>query len=207
VAELAFTDTHVHFHDFAEPSLRWDWLKPDVEPDVNLGEFGAIRSRCYRAEDFLAETRFHNVAAVVHMQAAIGSPDPVAETAWLDAIPARLDVPQAAIGHADLAAPDIATTLARKRRFRSYGGSGIFATTSSRTRAGEPDSPYSPNTGSASARIRRSRTCHGSQPLPRRLPPSRSASIMRVSRSGATRITSDAGARAWRLSPTSSTRW
>jgi predicted TIM-barrel fold metal-dependent hydrolase len=115
--ELPFTDTHVHFYDFARPELRWDWLRPEVDPDPNLGEFGAIRSRCYRAEDFHAETRFHHVTAVVHMQAAIGSSDPVAETAWLDATRTRVGIPQAAIGYADLAAPDVATTLERHADF------------------------------------------------------------------------------------------
>jgi len=57
MATLPFTDTHVHFHDFSQPGLRWDWLRQVVEPDPNLGDYGAIRSRRYGAEDFLADPR------------------------------------------------------------------------------------------------------------------------------------------------------
>src|SRR5439155_1523341 len=33
---LPFTETHVHFHDFSHPTLRWDWLLPEAEPDPDL---------------------------------------------------------------------------------------------------------------------------------------------------------------------------
>jgi predicted TIM-barrel fold metal-dependent hydrolase len=41
---LPFTDTHVHFRDFSQPNLRWDWLAPDVN-DAELGNYDAIKSR------------------------------------------------------------------------------------------------------------------------------------------------------------------
>ncbi len=113
MAQLPFVDTHVHFHDFSQPRLRWDWLRPVEEPDANLGDYGAIRSRRYLAEDFLSETRFNNVSHVVHMQAAIGSPDPVVETTWLQEAHDRLGVPDAVIGYADLGSPDVRTLLER----------------------------------------------------------------------------------------------
>ena len=54
---------------------------------------GAIKSRRYWADDFVAETRFANVGKVVHVQAALGIPDPVDETRWLQAFADRLGVP------------------------------------------------------------------------------------------------------------------
>ena len=43
----------------------------------------------YYADDFVAETRFQNVERVVHVQAAIGTEDPVEETRWLQAFADR----------------------------------------------------------------------------------------------------------------------
>jgi predicted TIM-barrel fold metal-dependent hydrolase len=117
-----FTDTHVHFHDFSHPTLRWDWLLPEAGPDPDLGDYGAIKSHRYLPDDFLAETRFQNVERVVHVQAAIGSRDPVEETAWLQAHADRTGVPHGVIAHADLAAPDVERTLERHAAFRIFRG-------------------------------------------------------------------------------------
>src|SRR5262245_50779099 len=116
MAELRFTDTHVHFHDFSHPALRWDWLAPDASA-AELGNYDAIKSCRYIAEDFLAETRFHNVQHVVHVQAAVGSPDPVAETEWLQQSADRCGVPHGIIAYADLAAANAPEVLARHAIF------------------------------------------------------------------------------------------
>lgn len=102
----AFTETHVHFHDLREPQLCYSWLLPGVEPDELLGDYGAIRAERYWADDFVAETRFQNVERVIHVQAAIGTEDPVQETAWLQRFHDRLGVPHGAIAYADLTADD-----------------------------------------------------------------------------------------------------
>ena len=120
--DLAFVDTHVHFHDHSHPDLRWDWLRPEVDADTNLGDFGAIRARRYTADDFLAETRFQHLGGVVHVQAAIGSADPVAETRWLQESSDRLGVPGAAIGYADLTTPGVADTLDRHAAYPCLKG-------------------------------------------------------------------------------------
>jgi predicted TIM-barrel fold metal-dependent hydrolase len=113
VAELPFTDTHVHFHDFSEPALRWDWLLPGAGPDADIGDYSAIQARRYVPDDFLAETRFHNVDGVVHVQAAIGTEDPVEETRWLQALADRVGVPQGIVAPADLADPAVESLLER----------------------------------------------------------------------------------------------
>ncbi|MEO3930621.1 amidohydrolase family protein [Micromonosporaceae bacterium B7E4] len=114
---LPFVDTHVHFHDRTHPTLRYQWLEWDAPLDEMVGEEGAIRSKHYRAEDFLAETRFQNVKATIHVQAAVGSPDPVDETRWLHEAYARTSTPNAVIAAVDLASPDAADTLARHLQF------------------------------------------------------------------------------------------
>jgi predicted TIM-barrel fold metal-dependent hydrolase len=110
---LEFTDTHVHFHDHDVPGLRYEWLEPGAGEDEDLGDYGAIRSDRYRAEDFLRETRFHSVGRVVHVQAAPGTPDPVEETRWLQAAADRTGVPHGIVAGADLCAPDRDDVLRR----------------------------------------------------------------------------------------------
>jgi predicted TIM-barrel fold metal-dependent hydrolase len=124
MASLPFVDTHVHFHDLREPSLVYAWLRPEDpsdDPD-GLGAYGAIKAERYHADDFLAETRFANVEAVVHVQAAIGTPDPAEETRWLQAFADRLGVPQGIVASCDLGAPDAAEVLARHAGYANLRG-------------------------------------------------------------------------------------
>jgi predicted TIM-barrel fold metal-dependent hydrolase len=108
-----FTDSHVHFFDPREPRLRYDWLRPGGDPEETafLGDYAAMRSERYWADDFVAETRFRNVERVIHVQAAVGIEDPVEETRWLHAFHERIGVPHAIVANADLSAPDVRETI------------------------------------------------------------------------------------------------
>jgi predicted TIM-barrel fold metal-dependent hydrolase len=119
-----FVDTHVHFFDMREQQLRYAWLELGGDPGEAevLGDYAAIRAERYWAEDFVAETRFHNVERVVHVQAAIGSRDPVEETKWLQIAHERTGVPHAAIGYADLAAPDAPAVVERHLEYPIFRG-------------------------------------------------------------------------------------
>lgn len=117
-----FVDAHVHFHDLRHPRLRYEWLEPGAPPDPVLGPDGAIRSQRYWADDFIAETRFQGVAKVVHVQAAIGSEDPVEETRWLQDFADRLGIPNGIVAYADLAAADAAAVLERHAEFPNLRG-------------------------------------------------------------------------------------
>jgi predicted TIM-barrel fold metal-dependent hydrolase len=119
---LPFTDTHVHFHDFSHPRLRWDWLTHGSAPAETIGDYGAIQTQHYRAEDFLAETRFQNVDGVVHVQAAIGSSDPVEETRWLQARADAVGIPHGIVAHASLDDPAVELTLDRHAEFVNLRG-------------------------------------------------------------------------------------
>jgi predicted TIM-barrel fold metal-dependent hydrolase len=112
VADLQFTDTHVHFYDLSEPALRYEWLLPDAPIDEVTGPDHAIRAQRYWADDFLAEVRFHNVGHVIHVQAAVGIADPVEETRWLQSFADRLGAPHGIVAYADLTAPDVSDVLA-----------------------------------------------------------------------------------------------
>ena len=111
-----FTDTHVHFYATGHESLRYEWLVADVPVDDDLGDYSAICARRYWPDDFVRETRFQRVGRVVHVQAALGTSDPVEETRWLHAHAARTGVPHGIVAYCDLAAADAGEVLERHVR-------------------------------------------------------------------------------------------
>jgi predicted TIM-barrel fold metal-dependent hydrolase len=118
-----FTDSHVHFYDMRAPELRYSWLEPGGDPEESLlGGYAAIRAERYAAEDYLAETRFHRVERVIHVQAAIGTPDPVEETRWLQAAYERTGIPHGIVGDADLGASNAQEMLERHLEHPNFRG-------------------------------------------------------------------------------------
>ncbi len=98
-------DTHVHFFDLQHPSLRYVWLEPGfVHPD--LGNIDAMKSLRYDIDALWAEARFANIESFVHVQAAIGTVDPVDETRWLTEMRANAPAPFTIIAHTDLGTDD-----------------------------------------------------------------------------------------------------
>lgn len=77
-------DTHVHFWDMRnpDPGMAWVWLDKDVDHPI-IGDIDAIKMLKYDIDSVWAEARFADVSGFVHVQAAIGSDDPVKETRWL----------------------------------------------------------------------------------------------------------------------------
>ncbi|GAA2437824.1 hypothetical protein GCM10010191_61080 [Actinomadura vinacea] len=118
MAGVPLVDTHVHFHDMSHPKLRYAWLEPGAPVDEVTGPDAAIRAQRYWADDFLAETRFHNVAKVVHVQAAIGSDDPVEETRWLQDFADRLGAPHGIVAYAEPRPPRRGRSARPARRVR-----------------------------------------------------------------------------------------
>jgi len=96
-------DTHVHFWDMAnpDPGLAWVWLEKDFVHPI-LGDTDAMKSVKYTIESVEAESRFADVSAFVHIQAALGASDPVQETRWLTRMRESAPVPFTIVGHADL---------------------------------------------------------------------------------------------------------
>ena len=112
MSELAFVDTHVHFFDLRRRDLVYEWLQPNaVQPE--LGDINPIKSIVYTSSAFLAESRFANVSKIVHIQAALGAPDPVAETIWLEEMFQQTGCPNSIVACADLKDPNVEETLAR----------------------------------------------------------------------------------------------
>jgi predicted TIM-barrel fold metal-dependent hydrolase len=117
MAQPAFVDAHVHFFDLQEPTLHYSWLQADVQELDPVGPVGALQAQRYWAEDFLAESRFNEVEAVIHVDAASDQPDPVAETRWIQAFNDRLGAPHAHIARCDLARPDAGAIIDRHREY------------------------------------------------------------------------------------------
>jgi predicted TIM-barrel fold metal-dependent hydrolase len=104
------TDAHVHFFELGHPALRYSWLEEEPDPELDVTP---IKQERYWPDDFSDETRHANVSRVVHVQAAIGSVDPVEETRWLQAHAERIGTPHAIVADCDLADPRAAEVLER----------------------------------------------------------------------------------------------
>lgn len=107
MARLPIIDTHVHFWDLRNPreNLDWVWLPAGLDHPI-LGNIDNIKSLRYDIEGVWAEARFADVESFVHVQAAIGSKDPVEETRWLEEMRADAPVAFSIVGHVDLTTED-----------------------------------------------------------------------------------------------------
>ncbi|MFC4948868.1 amidohydrolase family protein [Pseudonocardia sp. GCM10023141] len=120
-------DSHVHLWNRRHPSLRWDWLDPQAVHPI-LGNIDGIKSTGYEAENLWAEARFADVAAFVHVEAALGSPDPVEETRWLTEMARRTGHPAALVAHVDLGGEDAVPELDGHQESPLMRGVRDFAT-------------------------------------------------------------------------------
>lgn len=104
---IPLIDTHVHFWDRRRSprGMRWDWVEPGNDHPI-LGDIDAMKSLTYNADSLWAEARFAGVVGAVHVQAAIGSDDPVLETEWLTAMGESSVIPVRIVAHVDLTEAD-----------------------------------------------------------------------------------------------------
>jgi predicted TIM-barrel fold metal-dependent hydrolase len=121
MAELAFVDTHFHLHDMKHPKLRYAWLEPDAVHGF-LPDTDPLKAQRYRIKDYLAEIRFANVAKAIHVQAAVNTPDPVAETEWLQGFADETGFPQGIVAECHLARPDAAQVIDRHLVYANLRG-------------------------------------------------------------------------------------
>ena len=122
-----FVDAHVHFYDMQHPELFYAHWQPDVV-HPSLGTLPRrLSERNWLAEDFIEVSRASNVTKAVHVQAAIGSDDPVKETEWLQEAADRTGFPQAIVAYADLRDPDVEATLERHCEYENMGGIRDFS--------------------------------------------------------------------------------
>jgi predicted TIM-barrel fold metal-dependent hydrolase len=121
MATIPFVDTHFHLHDLKRPELRYVWLERDwVHP--LLGDIDPLKSQHYWIQDFIAESRFSYVTKAVHVQAALGTSDPVSETKWLQALADKFGYPQALIAECHFDQPDAQSVLERQVQYENVRG-------------------------------------------------------------------------------------
>ena len=123
----AFVDAHVHFYDMNHPNLHYAHWQPDVVHPTLGTQTRKLAERDWLAEDFIAVSRSSNVTKAVHVQAAIGSADPVKETEWLQAAADRTGFPHAIVAYADLRDPKVEAELERHCAFPNMRGIRDFS--------------------------------------------------------------------------------
>lgn len=101
---IPIIDTHIHLWDLKHPELKWVWLDKDAAHPI-LGNIDAIKSVQFLLDNVWAEARFSGISGFVHIQAAIGSPNPVTETVWLSEMAKTAKVPMTIIGDCALGQP------------------------------------------------------------------------------------------------------
>jgi len=121
LATIPFIDTHFHLHDLKHPTLRYGWLAADAAHGF-LPDTDPLKSQRYRIKEYLAEARFSNVIKAIHVQAAVDTPDPVDETAWLQAFADQTGMPQGIIAECHLARDDAHAVLDRHMAFANLRG-------------------------------------------------------------------------------------
>ncbi|CAB4542950.1 MAG: amidohydrolase family protein [Actinobacteria bacterium] len=118
---IPIIDTHMHLWDTKHPELKWVWLDKDAMHPI-LGNIDAIKSVGYVLNDLWAEARFSGISGFVHVQAAIGSPDPVTETVWLTEMAKTAPVPMRIIGDSPLGADGAIAQLQRHQESPLFVG-------------------------------------------------------------------------------------
>jgi predicted TIM-barrel fold metal-dependent hydrolase len=110
--QISIIDTHMHLWETKHPELKWVWLDKDAMHPI-LGNIDAIKSVAFVLNNLWAEARFSNISGFVHVQAAIGSPDPVTETIWLTEMAKTGPAPMRIVGDAALGKDDAISVLER----------------------------------------------------------------------------------------------
>ena len=127
MGKLEFVDTHVHFWDLDHPDLYYSWLQPDfVHPQLGARQ-NALKESNYLVDDYVRETRNANVVKAIHVQAALGTEDPVKESEWLQQAADRTGFPHASVAYSNLKAPDVEDELARHCEYANVRGIRDFS--------------------------------------------------------------------------------
>ena len=120
-SRIPIVDSHHHLWDHS--THRYPWLAEQMH-DRGWGDWSPLRSD-YLVTDLLADAGRQLLIKSVHVQANIDPADPVAETAWLEAVAARPEargLPTAIVGYADFSSPEVEHVLERHAAFPRVRG-------------------------------------------------------------------------------------
>jgi len=119
-------DTHIHLWDLGR--LTYSFLQ-EIDPGewAVLGDYNAIRKN-YLIENYLLDIRESGVVKAVHVQAALGHPNPVEETSWLQGIADAAEIPLGIIGCCNLCRDDVDTVLDGHQQYANFRGVRMLGT-------------------------------------------------------------------------------
>ena len=120
--KFSFIDSHVHFYDMKHPTLHYGHWQPNE--DLPLRELG---NKNHLATDFLKEAESLGMKKAIHVQAAIGSADPVEETKWLEEVFIQTGIPHAIVGHVDLRASNAREVIEKHLKYQHFKGIRDFS--------------------------------------------------------------------------------
>ena len=109
--EFRFVDAHFHLYDMKHPTLFYGHWQPDQDHPVLGSQTRHLGQKNYLPPDFIQEASPHGMVKGVHVQAAIGSKDPVDETIWLEQSYQEISFPNAYVGHVDLRRGDAESVI------------------------------------------------------------------------------------------------
>lgn len=125
--EFRFVDAHVHFYDMKHPKLYYGHWQPGKDHPVLGSQIRKLADKNYLAEDFIEDASPSHMVKAVHVQAAIGTEDPVDETEWLQEVYSRTKFPQAIVGHVDLRKSDAEEQIERHMKYKNFKGIRDFS--------------------------------------------------------------------------------
>src|SRR5258706_8673140 len=109
-------DAHHHIWRLAD----LPWLAGPPVPRI-FGDYQALR-RDYPIAEYLAAAQPQGVVKSVYVQVNVAPQAEILEVAWVQSVADRHGFPNAIVGYADLAAPDLAETLDRELAYANLRG-------------------------------------------------------------------------------------
>lgn len=117
-----FVDTHFHIWDPTVPGLRYEQLETSYDNGALAPRLDRLKGTRYLIGDYLSDLADVPLRKAVHVQAALGTLDPVSETAWIQQVANESVLPIAIVAHADLRSPDVERDLTRQCEFSGMRG-------------------------------------------------------------------------------------
>ena len=115
---IAKIDPHHHLWDLDHNPYPW------LQGPRGWRTYGDYAAMCknYLIDDFLVDSKPHNVVASVHVQANWDAADPVGETRWVQSVADEHGFPHGIVGHANLGAADVDAVLEAHCEYKNMRG-------------------------------------------------------------------------------------
>ena len=113
---VAVTLVDAHHHLWNLGLNYYPWLTDKPDSNFFLGPIDALK-RNYLPEDYIRDSRNHNVLTTVHVEAEMCRDNQIQETRWLSELSERYGFPGAIVAHAWFHTDDAEEIIARQAAF------------------------------------------------------------------------------------------